>query len=180
MRLKPQQVRELASQYCGKAAKELRVVDGVSCITAQPPSEPFALRSLSDLNVISLVLLQAIEGLEQGHLCIDSLSTLMTYSPPTSVLKFTQVLGAKAKALGVTSLYLLEGGVHSPEIVASLRLSLDGVIETRELEVEGCLRHLVRLAYVRGVRVDSRWLLYADAPNQLLRPYPAPIPQSQG
>lgn len=159
----PKQVREAAIRFCGKVrAKTLRVVDGVSCVTSQASEEPIAFQSLFNLNLISLTLLQTMSDLENGHLCIDSLSTLMIYAEPTAVLKFFQVLSARAKDHKITGIYLLEEGVHDPEIVAALRFSADGVIEVREVEVKGALHHLIRLAYVRGHRVNNRSLLFSE------------------
>ncbi|MFX1474787.1 MAG: RAD55 family ATPase [Promethearchaeota archaeon] len=159
----PKQVREAAIGYCGKVkAKLLRVVDGVSCVTSQASEEPLAFQSLFNMNLISLTLLQTMSDLENGHLCIDSLSTLMTYSDPSAVLKFYQVLSARAKDSRITGIYLLEEGVHDPAIVAALRFSADGVLEVREIEVNGALRHLIRLSYVRGHRVNNHCLLFSE------------------
>jgi KaiC/GvpD/RAD55 family RecA-like ATPase len=159
----PHQVRETVVKFCGKAAaKQLRIVDGVSCVTSQASKEPIALQSLFNLNLISLTLLQTMSDLGSGHLCIDSLSTLMTYAEPTAVLKFYQVLSARAKVQQITGIYLLEEGVHDPEIVAALRFSADGVLEVREIEVKEELQHLIRLAYVRGHCVNNRYLLFSE------------------
>jgi KaiC/GvpD/RAD55 family RecA-like ATPase len=159
----PKQVRAAAIGYCGKVkAKQLRVVDGVSCVTSQASEEPITFQSLFNVNLISLTLLQTISDLKNGHLCIDSLSTLMTYSEPTAVVKFYQVLSARAKDAKITGIYLLEEGVHDPQIVAALRFSADGVLEVREIEVNGALRHLIRLSYVRGHRVNNRYLLFSE------------------
>jgi KaiC/GvpD/RAD55 family RecA-like ATPase len=159
----PKQVRAAAVGFCGKVkAKLLRVVDGVSCVTAQASEEPIAFQSLFNLNLISLTLLQTISDLEKGHLCIDSLSTLMAYAEPTAVIKFYQVLSARAKDLKITGIYILEEGVHDPEVVAALRFSADGVFEVREIDLKGELRHLIRLAHARGHLVNNQWLLFSE------------------
>ncbi len=159
----PKQIRETTIGFCGKVkAKQLRVVDGVSCVTSQPSDEPIAFQSLFNLNLISLTLLQTMSDLKNGHLCIDSLSTLMSYAEPTAVLKFYQVLSARAKNLKITGIYLLEEGVHDTEIVAALRFSADGVIEVREIEDKGTLLHLIRLIYVRSHLVNNRCLLFSE------------------
>jgi len=157
----PEQIRELAITYAGKkVGAQLRVIDGVACVAGLASKEPFAFQSLYDLNTVNLTLLQAAAEMNRGHLVIDSLSTLMSYATPVSVIKFLQVLCAKVKDRGVTGLYLLEQGVQEPSVVATLAYSTDGVIETRDVELEGHLGHLVRLNYVRGHVVQARWLLY--------------------
>jgi KaiC/GvpD/RAD55 family RecA-like ATPase len=157
----PKQIRELLGEIGGKqAASQIRIADGVSCVTAKPSSEPYSFKNLYDLNTINLVLLQAIADLENGHICLDNLTTLMTYSAPLSVIKFIQVLCARVKNSGVTGIYLIEEGVHANAIVATLRFTVDGVIEIQDEETKGSLVHKIRLAHLRGVRVDSRWLIY--------------------
>ena len=159
----PRQIRETLSQIQGKKKEaNLRIADGVSCVTAQPSPEPYSFQNLYDLNTINLVLLQAIADLENGHLCLDNLTTLMTYSTPLSVIKFLQVLCARVKNRGVTGFYLLEDGVHDEETVSTLRFSVDGVIEIQDEEVEKQLIHKIRLSHLRGIQVDTRWLLYSE------------------
>jgi KaiC/GvpD/RAD55 family RecA-like ATPase len=159
--------------YLGKkAAAQLRVIDGVACVAGRASKEPFAFQSLYDLNTVNLTLLQAAAEMDRGHLVVDSLSTLMSYATPVSVIKFLQVLCAKVKDRGVTGLYLLEQGVQESSVVATLAYSTDGVIETRDIELEGHLGHLVRLNYVRGHVVRARWLLYRR--NEVFQWFAAP------
>ncbi len=157
----PMQVRDTISQFGeNKLKSSLNIVDGVSCVTAQSSKETYAFQNLYDLNTINLVLQQAITEMKNGHLCLDNLTTLMTYSTPLSVIKFLQVLCARVKDSGVTGLYLLETGVHTEEVVNTLRFSVDGVIEVQDDEEENQLVHKIRLAHLRGIQVDTRWLVY--------------------
>lgn len=159
----PEQVRKTFADLCPKKwVTKLRIVDGVSCVSAQPAKEPYAFQNLYDLNTMNLVLLQTIAGLDNGHLCVDNLTTLMTYSAPLSVIKFLQVLCARVKDHGVTGMYLMEAGVHAEEVVATLRFSVDGVIEVTDEEANNQLRHKFRLAHLRGTQVDTRWLIYEE------------------
>ncbi|MFX1341050.1 MAG: hypothetical protein ACFFAL_00005, partial [Promethearchaeota archaeon] len=59
-----------------------------------------------------------------------------------------------------TGLYLLETGVHTEEVVNTLRFSVDGVIEVQDEEEKNQLVHKIRLAHLRGIQVDTRWLVY--------------------
>ncbi|MFX1341475.1 MAG: RAD55 family ATPase, partial [Promethearchaeota archaeon] len=94
----PIQVRDTINQFSEKKLKSsLNIVDGVSCVTAQSSKETFAFQNLYDLNTINLVLQQAIATMKNGHLCLDNLTTLMTYSSPLSVIKFLQVLCGRVK-----------------------------------------------------------------------------------
>ncbi|MFW9831851.1 MAG: RAD55 family ATPase, partial [Candidatus Thorarchaeota archaeon] len=163
----PVQIRETIALFAQKnQISKLRVVDGISCVTAQVSKEPYTFQNLYDLNTINLVLLQTIAGIEYGHLCVDNLTTLMTYSAPLSVIKFLQVLCARVKDQGVTGLYLLESGVHTNEIVTTLCFSVDGVIEIDDEEVDNSIQHRLRLAHLRGIQADTRWMLY-DEKNAL-------------
>ncbi|MFX1244480.1 MAG: RAD55 family ATPase [Promethearchaeota archaeon] len=159
----PDQVRFSISQHLAKNTQsDLLVVDGVTCITAQASAEPYAFQNLYDLNTINLILLQAIADAQNGHLCIDNLTTLMTYSAPHSVIKFLQVLSARVKDHGVTGIYLVESGVQTREILRTLQFSVDGMFEVRDEEVEGRLVHRLRLAHLRGIQVDTRWLTFQE------------------
>ena len=105
----PKQVRSTLTQHRSKSnTSELLVVDRVTCVTAQASSEPFAFQNLYDLNTINLILIQAVASIENRHLCIDNLTTLMTYSAPDAVIKFLQILCARVKDMCVTGLYLIE------------------------------------------------------------------------
>jgi KaiC/GvpD/RAD55 family RecA-like ATPase len=160
----PQQIRKTLSTFGGKeVVSQLRIADGISCVTAQTSSETYSFQNLYDLNTINLVLLQAIADLDNGHLCLDNLTTLMTYSAPLSVIKFIQVLCARVKNRGVTGIYLLESGVHAQSIVATLKFTVDGMIEVQDEEVKDRLVHKIRVAHLRGTTVDSRWLTYSDS-----------------
>ncbi|MFX1565754.1 MAG: RAD55 family ATPase [Promethearchaeota archaeon] len=160
----PPQIRETLSKLGGKdVVSQLRIADGVSCVTAQPSTETYSFQNLYDLNTINLVLLQAIADLDNGHLCLDNLTTLMTYSAPLSVIKFIQVLCARVKNRGVTGIYILESGVHTNAIVATLQFTVDGLIEIQDEEMKDQLVHKLRFAHLRGITVDSRWLTYSDS-----------------
>lgn len=159
----PKQIREKVRQYSSKReSAELRIVDGVSCVAAHPSSETFAFQNLYDLNTINLVLLQATTDVKKGHLVVDNLTTLMTYSSPLSVIKFLQVLCARVKDRNITGLYLLEAGVHNTDVVSTLRFSVDGVIEVHDEEQQHQIVHRFRLAHLRGTQVDTRWLQYQE------------------
>ena len=159
----PVQIRQTLSRISEKnVASQLQIADGVSCVTAQHSSEPYSFQNLYDLNTISLLLLQAIADLKNGHLCLDNLTTLMTYSAPHSVIKFLQVLCARVKDRGVTGIYLIEEGVHAKNVVATLRFSVDGVVEIFDEDEKDQLKHKIRLLHLRGAQVDTRWLIFDE------------------
>lgn len=160
--LTPTQVKQIAVSYGGESLDSLQVIDGVSCIRGKPSNEKHAFTSLSELNSVSRILLDALNEAKNGHLCIDSLSTLMIYSEPSSVIKFIRGIAAKAKVAGVSGIYVLEDGVHDERIVASLRFILDGVIQTKEIDTDEGLKHLLRLEYIRGTVCESRWLMLSS------------------
>ncbi len=165
----PKQIRDsLHRMGESQVVTKLRIADGISCVTAQPSQEPYSFQNLYDLNTINLVLLQAIADLENGHICLDNLTTLMTYSSPLSVIKFLQVLCARVKTKGVTGIYLIEEGVHAETIVATLRFVVDGVLEIQDEEEKDRLKHKIRLTHLRGTQVDSRWLKYNES-SHLIR-----------
>ncbi len=158
MTLTPSQVRALATKINTLPVGNLEIIDGVSSIAGKASTEKRSFRSLSELNSMSLVLLDSIQNERGGICCVDSLSTLLIYSDPSSVLKFVQVVSAKMKSQGITGIFVLEEGVHEPELASLLSFILDGVLHVRENDSQGELRYEARVEYVRGKIVDSRWV----------------------
>lgn len=68
------------------------------------------------------------------NICIvvESLSTLLMYSNVLTVFRFLHVFTSRIKSVGATCLYVLEEGMHEPQIMATLKQFFQGVMAIQE------------------------------------------------
>jgi len=64
-----------------------------------------------------------------GRVVFQSLSTLLIYNNPGIVYKFCQVIGARLKSSGMTTLFMVEEGMHKSDVLATLEHMMDGIME---------------------------------------------------
>lgn len=91
----------------------------------------------SALNDLSLGITQALApsfkpGVKTRSV-LQSISTLLLYNNPEVVYRFMQIMGARLKAAGSTTLMLADEGMHDEKVVATLKHLADEVIEIRPL-----------------------------------------------
>lgn len=82
---------------------------------------------------------------------LDSLSTLFLYDKPEKLFKFIQVISAKSKASRFYCLYLMEEGMHEPEIITTLEHLTDGTIT---FMIDNFGKHRVRFSR----QIESDWI----------------------
>jgi len=63
---------------------------------------------------------------------VESLSTLLMYSNVLTVFRFLHVFTSRIKSVGATCLYVLEEGMHEPQIMATLKQFFQGVVALQE------------------------------------------------
>ncbi len=78
------------------------------------------------------------------RLCIDSLSTLLMYTPLQVIFRFLHMLNGRVFAAGGLSVGVVDEGMHDQKTMASLRQLYRAALELREGE-DAC--------YVRAVRL---------------------------
>ncbi|MFB6182829.1 MAG: RAD55 family ATPase [Candidatus Nanohaloarchaea archaeon] len=93
----------------------------------------YALEGLSDLNQMNMTFTDALNGLDDGQkrVVLDSASTLLLYTDPSSAVKFLQVVGAKSTGEGGCLIITLEEGMHDDQTINTVNHVADGVIKTR-------------------------------------------------
>ncbi len=117
--------------------KKLWFVDCYSWALEKKPVERRDIRvsgpsSLDDLSLsINQATYEANKLSPIGRVVFQSLSTLLIYNSPSIVYKFCQVLGARLKSTGMTSLFMVEEGMHQPDVLATLEHMMDGIIEVK-------------------------------------------------
>jgi KaiC/GvpD/RAD55 family RecA-like ATPase len=153
---------------------ELRYIDCYSQIVGLPPENSAAVfRSgitEGHFEKISLIISAIIsdywtEGSEI-RLVFDNLSTLFYYSDLVAIVRFLHILLGRLKAANVTSMLILESGIHDEQITTIMRSLCDSVLQ---LAADGN-RH-----YIQGilgtsslgrcpVEISDKGLKVADPP----------------
>jgi KaiC/GvpD/RAD55 family RecA-like ATPase len=88
--------------------------------------------SLDDLSLsINQATYQANKFCPVGRVAFQSISTLLIYNSPSIVYKFCQVLGARLKSCGMTTMFMVEEEMHQPDVLATLEHMMDGIVEVK-------------------------------------------------
>ncbi len=74
------------------------------------------------------------------RLCIDSLSTLLMYSPLQVIFRFIHLLNGRIQAAGGLSIGVVDEGMHDEKAMASLRQLYRATLELREADSYCCVR----------------------------------------
>ncbi len=71
------------------------------------------------------------KNIRKIQLHINSLSTILMYSNIQTVFRFMHVFTGRIKASGALGIYVIEGGVHDEQAIATLKQLFDGMIEIK-------------------------------------------------
>lgn len=127
------------SKYYGMDFEEydsnLVYVDGYSWQAGGSDSR-YALEGLSDMNQMNMTLTDAMNELkgDKKRIALNSASTLLLYTDPTSTVKFLQVLSAKSTSQNGCLFITLEESTHDNQTKSTVNHIADGVIK---LKLEG-------------------------------------------
>ena len=167
--LAPSEIEQRASEFGFAIApftnNGLYFVDCYSWTLGKPSGrEDIEVPGPSALNELSIGITQAVQqaykpGLK-SRAVLHSLSTLLLYNEPEIVYRFLQITGARLKAAEVTTLYLVEAGMHDEKVLTTLKHLCDSVFEiTKEGEklylsssTDGLARTEIKLGE-RGIEV---------------------------
>lgn len=110
----------------------------------------YAIRQLTDLNEFNIKVSEAIREYKDKNLqrcTIDSISQLFLYVPTDLALRFTSVLSGKLKLNDITSILVVEAGMHTQATLNSLNTLTDGCIELSYSEtLQKRIMRVVRMA----------------------------------
>jgi KaiC/GvpD/RAD55 family RecA-like ATPase len=116
---------------------QLRYVDCYSQVVGLPPEDSRAVQgtgiSEEHFQKISIMISAIIsdywrEGCEI-RLAFDNLSTLFYYNDLGSIARFLHQLLGRLKAVGATSMFILESGIHDEQVTTVIRSLCDGVLQ---------------------------------------------------
>lgn len=71
------------------------------------------------------------KNIRKIQLHINSLSTVLMYSNIQTVFRFLHVFTGRIKAAGALGIYVIEGGMHDEQAIATLKQLFDGMIEIK-------------------------------------------------
>lgn len=131
----PEDVKDDAEYYgwdFSEYEDQIVFVDGYSWQAGGGDSK-YALEGLSDLNQMNMTFTDALNDLGDGkkRVALDSASTLLLYTDPTSAVKFLQVVGAKSTGAGGVLVITLQEGMHDDQTISTINHVADGTIKMR-------------------------------------------------
>jgi hypothetical protein len=72
-----------------------------------------------------------IKKIQMIQLHIISISTLLMYSNIQTVFRFLHVLTGRIKMANALGIYVMETGMHDPQVITAIKLLCDGMIEVK-------------------------------------------------
>ena len=164
----PDELKESASNMGWKfdnySQDDVIFIDGYSWrLGGGEESGKFTIEGPSDLNQMNMTLSDAFRELskEEKRVVLDSVSTLILYTNPSSSVKFLQVVCAKSKAVNGTTLLSVEEGVHDQKTVTTLNYVADAVIE---LKLEDNDRYM-RISRMAKTSHSRDWMQFKITDN---------------
>lgn len=140
----------------------IRFVDAYSWSSfTHVDQEPFAINGILELNQLSGVISdagfelgQTIQNKLGGRRVIDSISSLLINFELPSVQRFINQIGRTALAFGgVTTLFVMEEGTVSEQVLNNIKYIMDGVIEFADIKG----KRSVRVSSMKWIKADTRW-----------------------
>ncbi|MCX5725861.1 MAG: response regulator [Candidatus Saganbacteria bacterium] len=165
----PELIRAEISKMLPKPAKEyeklglLRFVDAFSWSAGTAkPEEKFALSGMLDLSALASLISDAGGDLGQspqkkegGRRVIDSISSLLINFELPSVQRFLSQIARTALAFGgVTTIFVIEEGSVSEQVLNNIKYLMDGIIELKEEKG----KYFARMANMKWIRCSKDWV----------------------
>ncbi len=133
-------------------------IDGYSERMGAPKVSPArSLAKVDDISELGIVLSEVLESLVVARVVIDSLSTLILHSTPTTMPRAVQRLSGRIKQNSHSIMYILEEGVHDEKDYATYSYLADAVIRFR-IDDSGLVpKHQLRMERMRGTDTSREW-----------------------
>ncbi len=143
----------------------LRFVDAYSWSTLSlPEDEPFVIKGNLELNQLAgsisdagVELGQTVQSKLGGRRVIDSISSLLINFDLPSVQRFLNQIARTAISFGhVTTLFILEEGTVSDQVLNNIKYIMDGVLEFSEKDD----KRVVRVSSMKWAKYNNQWVNY--------------------
>ncbi len=163
----PEEVKETAAYFgwdFDEFGDNIVFIDGYSWREGGDVDSRFAIEGPGDLDQMNITLADAMQELGKGRkrVVLDSVSTLVLYTNPSSAVKFLQVVGAKSKASNSNLLMSLEEGVHDEKTISTLNYVADGLLRMK-MEEEGRKMTVQRMVKTKHPRDWLDFTIETDA-----------------
>jgi CheY-like chemotaxis protein len=167
----PKQIRSQLGLHLPRPVPEyesshlLRFVDAYSWSTLSiPEDEPFVIKGNLELNQLAgsisdagVELGQTVQSKLGGRRVIDSISSLLVNFDLPSVQRFLNQIARTAISFGhVTTLFILEEGTVSDQVLNNIKYIMDGVLEFSEKDD----KRVVRVASMKWAKYNNQWVHY--------------------
>lgn len=133
-------------------------IDGYSERMGAPRSS--STRSLSkvdDISELGIVLSEVLDDLVVARVVVDSLSTLILHSSPTTMPRAVQRLSGRVTQSSHSIMFVLEEGVHDEKTYATFSYMADAVLRFKLEETENVPTHKIRMERMRGTETSRVW-----------------------
>lgn len=133
-------------------------IDGYSERMGAPRSS--STRSLSkvdDISELGIVLSEVLDDLVVARVVVDSLSTLILHSSPTTMPRAVQRLSGRVTQSSHSIMFVLEEGVHDEKTYATFSYMADAVLRFKLEETEHVPTHKIRMERMRGTETSRVW-----------------------
>ena len=87
--------------------------------------------ALTEIGIAFIKIMKQIPRGSKVRLVLDSVSTLIIHNSPRTIATFIQKLNEATKSAGVSSMFILEEGMHEEKDVATLNSILDMMIHLK-------------------------------------------------
>lgn len=113
----------------------------IDCVTKPSSGEILKYENIKiasstvDLTGIGLKISQFLDEfilrkkIQKNQLHINSLSTFLMYTNAQTVFRFLHIITKRIKSIGALGIYVIDGGMHDEQEIATLKQLFDGIIE---------------------------------------------------
>jgi len=122
------------------------------------------------LSEISITLSKYLESNKDKSMVgvVQLLDAALMLNSPKEIYKFTKELVQKLKRYDITSIFLIEKGMHAPESVVMLESLSDGVVEFKLFEEGFDVKRGLRVVKMRGATIEPKFYPYTMSETGLL------------
>ena len=140
-----------------EASGKFVFIDGYSERMGAPTGPARSLAKVDDISELGIVLSEVLENLVVARVVIDSLSTLILHSSPTTMPRAVQRLSGRIKQGSHSIMYILEEGVHEEKTYATFSYLADAVLRFRIDDSGPLPTHQLRMERMRGTDTSREW-----------------------
>ena len=141
-----------------EASGQFVFIDGYSeRMGAQKSASARSLTKVDDISELGIVLSEVLEELVVARVVVDSLSTLILHSSPTTMPRAVQRMSGRVTQSSHSIMYILEEGVHEEKTYATFSYLADAVLRFRIDDSGPIPSHQLRMERMRGTDTSREW-----------------------